>query len=360
MDPESAAAARMVKYGELTESLKIIVLSTLQREPLRLSERVEIDSTGSANKLRMLWDAYQLGRRVAIKENLVITAQNPFEVGLVAYWLARKLQAGLELQVHGDFFGSSWWQWHPPLNLLRYHLGLFWLKRARAVRAVSQRVKTSLRLLGIAEEKITVAPIFTPPRQANPDAVAQLQGLWEGQRVILGVGRLEPEKNFSLLIRAFQEIARQKSDVVLAIVGDGSEKNNLSALAARLGVTERVHFWGGQVDPAAYYAVATVLAVPSYFEGWGRVAIEALQAGCPVVMTDVGLAGEVVRDGENGLVVPVGDQAKLTAAIGRILGDPALAKRLAEKGRQTAAALPTEEEALGLIKKSWEKASHET
>jgi len=360
LDPQSATAERMVKYGELTDSLKIIVLSTQAREPLKLSERVQVWSTNSPSKAAAMRDAYRLGQSVVVKENLVITAQNPFEVGLVAYWLARKLSAGLELQVHGDFFGSSWWQWHPASNLWRYHLGLFLLKRASAVRVVSQRVKTSLRLAGLSEEKITVAPIFSTISESDPRSAAKLKGLWAGQRVVLGIGRLEPEKNFSLLIRAFADVKRQESQVALVIVGNGSEINKLTSLAARLGIGDCVYFEKEARDLAPYYAIASVLVVPSYFEGWGRVAVEALAAGSPLVMTDTGLAGEVVRDGENGLVVPVDDQARLSAAISRILGDSDQARSLAEKGRQTIATLPTEEETLELIKKNWEKASHET
>jgi glycosyltransferase involved in cell wall biosynthesis len=144
------------------------------------------------------------------------------------------------------------------------------------------------------------------------------------------VGRVEPQKGFDLLIRALGEV----DDATLVIVGEGSERRPLADLARRTGVAERIRWRGWSDDPRSYLGSFDVFALPSRFEGFPLVVLEALLARVAVVAADVGSVAEVVRDGETGLLVPPEDPAALAAAIRRLLADDALRQRLGAQGRQ--------------------------
>ena len=88
-------------------------------------------------------------------------------------------------------------------------------------------------------------------------------------------------------------------------------------------------------DLASFYKSFDVFLLPSNYEGWGRAVIEAMAAGLPVVMTDVGLAGEVVKNNENGIVVPVGDRVRFVSAVIALARNPALRRRIAEEAAHT-------------------------
>jgi glycosyltransferase involved in cell wall biosynthesis len=148
-------------------------------------------------------------------------------------------------------------------------------------------------------------------------------------------GRLEGEKDVRTLVRAF---ARLRDDAQLVVAGDGSARSGLEELAVRLGVAERVRFLGF-VAPArvpALLAHVDVLALPSRFEELGTAVVEALRAGVPVVASDVGGLPEVV--GDAGLLHAPGDAEACARGLAAVLGDRALAARLAAAGRRSAPA----------------------
>jgi glycosyltransferase involved in cell wall biosynthesis len=148
--------------------------------------------------------------------------------------------------------------------------------------------------------------------------------------LIGAVGRVEPQKGFDILIRALGEV----EGATLVLVGDGSERGPLNELAHRVGVADRVVWTGWSEDPRSYLASFDVFALPSRFEGFPLVALEALLARAAVVATDVGSVAEAVRDGETGLLVPAEDPVALARAIRRLLGDDDLRQRLGQQGRR--------------------------
>ncbi len=148
--------------------------------------------------------------------------------------------------------------------------------------------------------------------------------------IVGAIGRLEPQKGFDLLIRAMQQL----EGVTLVLVGEGSERGPLEQLARDVGVAERV-VWEGWSDRARTYLGAfDVFALPSRFEGFPLVVLEALLARSAVVAADVGSVAEAVRHEETGLLVPPDDPAALAAALRRLFADPDLRRRLGEQGRR--------------------------
>lgn len=144
------------------------------------------------------------------------------------------------------------------------------------------------------------------------------------------IGRLERQKGFDLLIHA---LARLDS-VTLLLVGDGSERGRLEALAENLGVADRVVWEGWSDDARAQLGALDVFVLPSRFEGFPLALLEALLARSAVVAADVGSVPDVVRDEETGLLVPAEDPAALADAIRRLLADRDLRRRLGEQGRR--------------------------
>ena len=142
-----------------------------------------------------------------------------------------------------------------------------------------------------------------------------------GVPVLLGVGRLGPQKNFALLLRAFARLS-QRRNVRLVILGDGNKRGKLEALAHELDIQDSVDFLGFVENPYKYMANASLLVLSSRFEGFGNVLVEALACGCPVVSTDCPSGPrEILEDGKWGRLVPVGDEAALAEAMDEALAE---------------------------------------
>jgi glycosyltransferase involved in cell wall biosynthesis len=159
-----------------------------------------------------------------------------------------------------------------------------------------------------------------------------------GRPVVTFVGRLIEGKGVADLVRAFAGLRAE--DPVLCLVGDGPRRADLEALAEALGIRERVRFAGylDEADALAAILASDVVVNPSYTEGLPTTVLEAAFLGRAVVATDVGGTGEVVQDGHSALLVPPRDPRALSAAIDRLLADPALREHLGALARADAEA----------------------
>ena len=154
--------------------------------------------------------------------------------------------------------------------------------------------------------------------------------------VVLMLGRLSRQKGFDIGLHAFAEVADRHPEARVVVAGDGAERAPLERLAAGLGVAGRVEFRGWVAPPEVPGLLdrAAVVLMPSRVEPYGLVALEAAQRGRPVIATDVEGLREAVTDGVTGLLVPAGEVEALTAALDRLLADPALAARLGAAGAE--------------------------
>ena len=150
------------------------------------------------------------------------------------------------------------------------------------------------------------------------------------------VGRLEPEKGHPTLIEAWPVVHHHFPSAHLLVVGEGSERDRLEGLAAAHLRAEiccaSVHFLGRREDVPQILAAANVVVMPSYREAQGLAIVEALAANRPVIASNVGGIPEMIRSGENGMLVPSQDPSALASAIGLLFRDRALATRLAHAG----------------------------
>jgi glycosyltransferase involved in cell wall biosynthesis len=170
-----------------------------------------------------------------------------------------------------------------------------------------------------------------------PRDIADRIAAWDGESgrdsaLIVSVGRLSPEKDHRLLLRALALLPRAR-DWRLALVGDGPERPALEALAARLGLSNRITFAGYVRDPFAWMMRARIAVCSSIYEGLGNAVIEALACGTAVVSTDCPYGPrEILKDGRYGTLVPVGDAAALAAAIMAALEQPVDRKDVMRRG----------------------------
>lgn len=204
-----------------------------------------------------------------------------------------------------------------------------WLMRrsypkAERIVAVSHGVARDLaQQLGLGHDQVRVIhnPVVTQRlHQLAQQSVAHPWFGAEQPPVVLGGGRLIPQKDFATLIEAFAQV-RQTQPSRLVILGEGPERPALQALAAQLGVERDVDLPGFVTNPYAYMRRAKVFVLSSRWEGLGNVIIEALAAGTYVVSTDCPSGPrEILTDSACGALVPVGAPRALAAAITQALG----------------------------------------
>jgi phosphatidyl-myo-inositol alpha-mannosyltransferase len=156
-------------------------------------------------------------------------------------------------------------------------------------------------------------------------------------RRMLWTHRLDPQKGFEVAIDAFAKLSPEFPDLWLVVIGDGKDRGMVQRLPAE--ARSRVMMVGTVPHDRlpAYHAGADVFIAPALGqESFGLVLVEAMAAGVPVVASDIAGYREVIRNDVNGLLVPVGDPAALADAVGQVLLEPDLAKRLTEAGRARA------------------------
>ena len=194
-----------------------------------------------------------------------------------------------------------------------------WL--AGRVTAVSEAVAASHLAAGLVDaNKLVVVPngvdteVFCPDRSLR-EPVRRALGLGE-EFLWVAAGRLEPVKDYSSLLRAF---AMLPGNVHLAIAGDGQQRDALHALAADLGLTERVHFLGAVAEVEGVMQAADAAVLSSLWEGLPMALLEAGACSLPAVATDVSGSREAIVEGETGWLAPAADPAVLAAAMGRLM-----------------------------------------
>ena len=207
---------------------------------------------------------------------------------------------------------------------------------------------------GADAEQIKVIPCGVDLRRFHPQSRAAARarlGLPSGQRLLVCVGRMEPLKGMDALIEALALLFQRHPDwrgttQVLLIGGDpedrperwNTEQRRLAALRDELGVAADVRFLGAQPqeDLPDYFAAADLVAVPSHYESFGLVALEALACGAAVVASQVGGLAFTIEDGVSGLLSPVADPAALAERIELLLTDEPRAEQIRSAARARA------------------------
>ena len=391
----SEARRRMEEYGALFSELHIVVLArqnyqlprppsqawawlrrcgraitppAMQGQALRAGNyqkegNLFVHPTNSRNKLVALWGAYKIGKKILkdnqvidpsirwddrVAHNWVITAQDAFEIGLVSCLLKKKFVVPLQLQVHTDFLSSYFWR-ESLKNKIRVILAKWLLPRADGVRVVSERIRHGIITnYHLPITKVSTLPIFVDTAKIHDAAIkTDLHKKYpQFETIVLMASRLTREKNIGLAISAMGEIVKKYPKTGLVVVGSGPERSFLNLQPTTYNLQANVVFEDWSDDLASYYKTADIFLLTSNYEGYGRTAIEAMAGGCVVVMTDVGLAGDIIKHGENGLVFPVGDKIALVNVLADLIVDGQKRRALGDEAREGVAKLMKKEEYL--------------
>lgn len=151
--------------------------------------------------------------------------------------------------------------------------------------------------------------------------------------VVTTVGRLTPIKQPQTFLEMIATLEKRHPQIIAVIAGDGELREQLVAVARRLGIADRVRWLGWQRDLVPVYGASDVFVLTSRNEGTPVAVIEAMASGVPVVSTAVGGVGDVIDSADVGLLAPFGDVPALAAHVERLIGDAALGARLAAGGR---------------------------
>ena len=170
---------------------------------------------------------------------------------------------------------------------------------------------------------------FQPASGLSRAKLRQALELADGVRVVGTVGRLNWVKDQRNLIKAFAQVHRADPATALVLVGNGELMASLQGCARDEGVAGAVHFLGDRNDVRELLQGMDMFVLSSVSEGYSMALLEAAASGLPIIATDVGGNGEIVRDGETGRLVPACDAQALAAASGELLADPVAADRLA-------------------------------
>ncbi len=239
----------------------------------------------------------------------------------------------------------------------RYKKLLF--KKASACIVPGRKAYEYCRVLGMAPDRIFFAPNATDrdffrnradslfPRRPEIREEFGFSGV-----IILFVGRLVDEyKNVSFLIRAFDNLKNVDEKVNLVIVGNGPDRGKFEEMVKKRGISG-VQFLG-EMDHdqlCRVYAASDIMVLPSKCEPWGFVLNEAMEFGLPLVVTDrVGAGPDLVHPGENGFIVPSGDEAALVKALGKLINDPGLRTTMGQASRKIVEHFSPENWAAGVV-----------
>ncbi|OHA14917.1 MAG: hypothetical protein A2909_01585 [Candidatus Tagabacteria bacterium RIFCSPLOWO2_01_FULL_39_11] len=363
----SEARERIIKYGKFAEELHVIIFNsrfanhgspfTIQK----ISRNTWVYPTNSKNRWFYIFDAYKIAKNIIhnskfMIHNSLITCQDPFESGFAGWLIKRKFKIPLQLQAHTDFL-SPYFRKESWLNKIRVLIAKFLVCRAGCIRVVSERIKNSLSRSAGCKLRFTVLPIFVDAEAIkNTPIKADLHEKYPHfDFIILMASRLTKEKNIGLAINAMAEVVKKHSKAGLIIVGDGPGRNSYSLLVTRYSLQNNVIFEDAVPFEIliSYYKTADLFLLTSNYEGYGRSVVEAMAAGCAVVMTDVGLAGEILINKKDGLVVPIENGEKLKDAIISLIENKDLRENLVKNARDIFNFWPSEGDYLKKYLNCW-------
>jgi glycosyltransferase involved in cell wall biosynthesis len=342
LDKNSDVSGRVIEYGKLVERYDIVV-PYRKKVKLKISNNINAYGSGGKNKIIQFFKLYFLASKKLKKEKYdVITVQDYYFIALVAYFLKLKYKAGLEIQVHGfeKYFG------------IRKIIAKFLIPRADSIRVVSKRLKEKIiKDFKVKEDKIINIPIYVKIGEYKKNNFKENND----KIIFLSAGRFVKVKNIEMQIEAMSANELRQENCELWIVGEGKFKNKYEELIKKFKLKDKVKIFKWQ-DLSSFYKKADIFLLSSDYEGWGMVVVEAASFGLPVIMTNVGCAGEVIVDNKSGFVSPVGDKKRFKEKMLELMKNKEKIISMGDEARKAVEKLPNKEETLKLYKKSWMRA----
>jgi len=300
-------------------------------------------------ELSPLSDLAALGSlmRVIGRERPGIVHTHTSKAGILGRWAAWLCRVPVIVHTpHGHIF----WGYFGPWKTRCFVLLERWTARITRtiVTLTPQERDDHLRFRIAPEEKFAVIHSGVDLRRFQaashePREARTRLGIPPEATVVGTAGRLTPVKGQDVLIRAASECIGRGERILLLLLGEGERRRDLEELARGLGIAEHVRFLGWRPDVAGVMAAFDIFCLPSLNEGMGKVLVEAMAMGKPIVASAIGGIPDLVRPGENGILVPAGDVQALSEAIARLCRDPEERRRMGEAGRGMAPRYGVEE-----------------
>ena len=248
--------------------------------------------------------------------------------------LAKRFRCPFAVTIHATEYGrhQGWVDRHPQSHI--HGVERWMANRAERVITCSAYMREHVAdIYGLEEERITVIPNVIDPAELVPVSdLAELRSHFAapGERLVLLVGRLVYEKGFQLALEALPELIERVGNVRFIVAGSGTHEHELREQARELGLDSHGTFLGWIGDDVLHslYRIADLTVVPSIYEPFGLVALEAMASGCPCLVADTGGLREVVPNENVGLRFRSRDASSLGAMAQRVLTDSQLRDRL--------------------------------
>jgi glycogen(starch) synthase len=300
------------------------------REPRRPRELNEFVAWTEHMNADMLAAGVELGDRL----DFDLVHGHDWLVAAAGDHLAKRFRAPLVMTIHATEFGRH--QGNVDEHPQSYIHGVErWIvNRAEHVITCSHYMRGHVAdIFGVEERRISVIPNGIDPLDLQPvDDLRTLRSRFAGprERLILLVGRLVYEKGFQLALEALPGVIERIGGVRFLVAGSGPHAAALRSQASRLGLSSHGTFLGWIGDDVLHslYRIADLCVVPSIYEPFGLVALEAMASGCPCIVADTGGLREVVPNDDVGLRFRARDPASLARMVERVLTDAALRERL--------------------------------
>jgi glycogen(starch) synthase len=256
--------------------------------------------------------------------------------------LARRFGAPLVTTIHATEYGrhQGWVQDHPQSYI---HGVERWItNRSQRVITCSAFMREQvIEIFGVSPRRVTAIPNGIDPADLPRPEAAELVRLRAefaapDERLVLLIGRLVYEKGFQLALEAMPEVIKAVPGTRFLVAGSGTHEKELKKQAEELGLMEHGTFLGWIGDDVLHtlYAIADLTVVPSIYEPFGLVALEAMASGCPCIVADTGGLREVVPDEAAGLRFAARDPEALAEVAIRVLTDPELEQRLIVEAKE--------------------------
>lgn len=282
---------------------------------------------------------FNLAQQIIPANQFAVLHAHDWLVGAAALSMKRFWRIPLVATIHATEYGRNGGLFTPLQKRIHAHEQRLVDGADHVICCSEYMAREVSRLFSVHPGKISVIQNGVMPEKvaAQPlDGSERRKYAQDHEEIIYFVGRLVREKGVEVLLKALPSVFAAYPDTKAVISGKGPMLELLKQQAGEYGIADRVVFTGFVTDEERnrLLASATVTVLPSLYEPFGIVALEAMAASTPVIVSDVGGMGEVVRHGTDGLKCPPGNHAALSASIRTLLGDRPLRARLARRARE--------------------------
>lgn len=335
---------RLLFYSQQLDKYYIIAHSMSRDglKPKKISDNFEVIPSNGKNRVHSLFKIISIGSRICSREHVdLIQAQDPVFTGLAAHILSLVYRIPIDVTVYGINPFDKHWRSESFFNKISAPLAKYILRRANGI-----QVDGSQTMRSLVQNKLNHSRVFLKPLipldsynfyNFNGNLIRDKLLGSQFDKIVLFVGRLTKQKNLNLYMRVIKGVLTEFNNRVLfIIVGQGNQETELRRLALSLDVGSNI-MWIPRLSRSEiplYFAAADIFALPSLYEGFARVLMEAAMAGKPIITTAVSGADDVVINGETGFIVGVNNEAEFKDRLITLLKNKTIAKKMGSKAQE--------------------------